>query len=187
MKFRMLVAAIIGALVTAVVLGAALVRNGASAQAGLTQTEERIMYELRRAAVAADARDHVNPYDNVPDAWREAAAHFKEECAVCHGPAGQGDGELGEKLFPAASDLTHPRVQQLSDAELHHIITEGIRLTGMPAMGAHDSPEEIWKLVALIRKLPELSEDDVAKAAGSHQESDAAHVHDEPDSDHPHP
>ena len=73
-------------------------------------------------------------------------------------------------LFPPAPDLTQARTQELSDGELHHIISEGIRLTGMPAMGAHESADGIWKLVALVRKLPELDEAQMARVAASHAE-----------------
>lgn len=177
MKWRFLAWAIAGALIAVGAAGWALMRNGASAQSGLSQVEENLLYRLRKSAVALDAQDRANPYGGAAEAWQEAASHFREECAVCHGSAGRGDGMLGDKLFPPAPDLTQARTQQLSDGELHHIISEGIRLTGMPAMGAHESPDEIWKLVALVRKLPELDEAQMARAAESH--SDAAPAHEE--------
>ncbi|SDN45544.1 Cytochrome c [Lutimaribacter pacificus] len=36
----------------------------------------------------------------------EGRALFTENCAMCHGPAGRGDGELAAGLDPAPPDLT---------------------------------------------------------------------------------
>lgn len=177
MKRRLLVAFGLGAGLSLAVAGWALVRNGASARDGLTAYEERILYQVRKVAIAAEAGSAANPLAGFPDVWREAAGHYVEECAVCHGPAGRGDGLLGPKLFPPATNLTLDRVQQLSDAELHHIISEGIRMTGMPAMAGSDSPEEIWKLVSLIRQLPELDAAALKQAADAHRHGGDGHKH----------
>lgn len=36
----------------------------------------------------------------------EGAAIYDENCALCHGPTGRGDGEVSGDLTPAPSDLT---------------------------------------------------------------------------------
>jgi mono/diheme cytochrome c family protein len=53
--------------------------------------------------------------------------------------------------------------QRLTDGELYSIIENGIRLTGMPAWGATESieSENSWALVAFIRHLPKLGEDEL--------------------------
>ena len=43
----------------------------------------------------------------------------------------------------------------MADGELFYIISNGVRLTGMPAWEEEDSPEEIWDLVSFIRRLPQ--------------------------------
>ena len=63
--------------------------------------------------------------------------------------------------FPKVPDLTATQVQQRSDGALFYIIQNGIRWTGMPAWKEEHSPEETWKLVALIRKAPTLTEADM--------------------------
>jgi len=55
--------------------------------------------------------------------------------------------------------MTQPDTQGLSDGELFYIVTNGIRLTGMPAWGA-GSPEDdqaTWRLVHFIRGLRTLT------------------------------
>jgi hypothetical protein len=58
-----------------------------------------------------------------------------------------------------------PATQQLTDGELFSIIENGIRLTGMPAWGT-GSPEDeraSWALVHFIRRLPKLTDEEIAR------------------------
>jgi len=66
---------------------------------------------------------------------------------------------INEGLFPPAPDLRQPRTQDLSDGEIFFIIKHGIRFTGMPGWGGDDA--ENWKLVAFIRHLPALSQQEL--------------------------
>ena len=59
-------------------------------------------------------------------------------------------------MYPKVPDLRDSETQKLTDGELYYIISNGVRFTGMPAFGGEDSPEEIWKLVLFIRRLPNL-------------------------------
>jgi hypothetical protein len=55
--------------------------------------------------------------------------------------------------------------QSLTDGELFSIIEHGIRLTGMPGWG-NGTPEgerDSWGLVHFIRRLPKLTEADIAR------------------------
>ena len=56
-------------------------------------------------------------------------------------------------MYPRATDLTSPEVQQYADRELFWIIKNGIRLSGMPAFGKVESDEHIWNLVNYVRSL----------------------------------
>ena len=73
-------------------IGMVLARNGLSARTGLTPVEDRALYEVRKRVIAFDTGERQNPQAG---RWREAVHHFQEECAVCHGVAGKGDGMLG--------------------------------------------------------------------------------------------
>jgi mono/diheme cytochrome c family protein len=75
------------------------------------------------------------------------------ECAMCHGPDGHTPTDSGRWMYPRASDLTSPAVQQYSDRELFWIVKNGIRLSGMPAFGRVESDEHIWNLVHYVRTL----------------------------------
>ncbi len=47
-----------------------------------------------------------------------------------------------------------------TDEEIRWIVSNGIKMTGMPAFGSHHSPEEIVALTAFVSALPGLTADD---------------------------
>src|SRR5260370_17026746 len=53
--------------------------------------------------------------------------------------------------------------QQLTDGDLYYIIRNGVPLTGMPAWGEPDTPQddESWQLVLFIRHLPKLTAEEI--------------------------
>ncbi|HKU25260.1 MAG TPA: c-type cytochrome [Candidatus Sulfotelmatobacter sp.] len=84
---------------------------------------------------------------------------FIARCSVCHGYDGSAQTQVGRALYPKPPDLRQPPTQELTDGEIHYIIQNGVRLTGMPAWSTkHAQPEEdSWKLVLFIRQLREPS------------------------------
>ena len=87
--------------------------------------------------------------------------HFAAHCAVCHGAPGVPKGDIGRGLYPPPPDLAKA-TQLYSPAELFWIVKNGIKMTGMPAWIDH-SDEELWAIVAFIKKLPGMSEQDYAR------------------------
>jgi mono/diheme cytochrome c family protein len=118
----------------------------------------------RNIATPADAKNLTNPrQQQTTEMIAEADEHFVEHCGACHGIDGRGDTVIGRNLYPKVPDMGQPDTQQLSDGELYYIISNGIRLTGMPAWGSEDKPEAIWDLVSLIRRLPKLSPEELQR------------------------
>ncbi len=101
-----------------------------------------------------------NPLAGSPDAIRAGMAHYKEMCVTCHGAPGVDPSEIGEGLNPPAPDLTLPKVQERTDGQLFWLVQNGIRMTGMPAFGPTHKDEEVWKIVAFLRHLPELTQEE---------------------------
>lgn len=79
----------------------------------------------------------------------DAAALFKQKCAVCHGADGKGSSAMGKTL--KVRDLSSDDVQKQSDAELTDIITSG--KNKMPPYKGKISDDEIKGLVGYIRTL----------------------------------
>jgi len=94
-------------------------------------------------AVAAIApAQQKNPFDN-PAGIEQGAALFQVHCAYCHGARGEGG---------RGADLTTGRYRRGgSDTELYATVRNGIPGTEMPAIKATD--EELWKMVAFVKKL----------------------------------
>ena len=81
-------------------------------------------------------------------------------CANCHGAPGVNWAKFSEGLHPDPPDLKEV-VGELSPAQLFWVIRNGINMTGMPSFaqaGAND--DEIWSMVAFLKKLPTVSEAD---------------------------
>lgn len=70
---------------------------------------------------------------------------FSSTCASCHGLDGRG----GER---APNIAERPKVQRLSDAQIAHIIENGIPGTGMPAFHSLES-SDVKAVVAYLRSL----------------------------------
>jgi mono/diheme cytochrome c family protein len=108
-------------------------------------------------SVAASAED--------PAGAKAFAAHG---CTTCHGGPGVGWAKLSEGLHPDPPDLKEV-VDHRSPAQLFWVVKNGINMTGMPSFalaGAKD--EEIWQIVAFLKKLPSVSEADYKSWTAAH-------------------
>ncbi len=122
--------------------------------------EKRLAGFALDRSVARRSPRLANPLRATAEVLRGGMAHYREMCVTCHGGPGVEASEVGDGLNPAAPDLTIPKVQRRTDGELFWLVQNGIRMTGMPAFGPTHKDEEIWKIVAFVRHLPELRPDE---------------------------
>jgi mono/diheme cytochrome c family protein len=88
---------------------------------------------------------------------REFAAHG---CANCHGGPGVTWAKFSEGLRPDPPDLKDV-VNDRTPSQLFWVIKNGINMTGMPSFAlAGTKDEEIWSIVAFLKKLSTVSEAD---------------------------
>jgi mono/diheme cytochrome c family protein len=130
-----------------------------------SKTEEGLARFALNRAVARRAPKSPSPVGSSPEVLRVGMAHYRENCLGCHGAPGVDAAEYGQGLNPPAPDLTLPRVQKRSDGELYWITANGIRMTGMPAFSPTHKEEELWKIVAFLRHLPELTPEEEKELA----------------------
>jgi cytochrome c oxidase cbb3-type subunit 2/cytochrome c oxidase cbb3-type subunit I/II len=83
---------------------------------------------------------------------------FKQLCATCHGPTGQGDGPASASLNPSPRDMSDAEWQaSVDDAHLRTVIKDGGPAAGlspmMTAFGHALDDEDLDNLVAYIRTL----------------------------------
>ena len=141
----------------AFVFGTGAYNVAASSPPGKIETK-LASYALRRS-VERRAPVKSNPFTK-PEDVRFGLAHYKENCLDCHGAPGVEESEFGQGLNPPAPDLTLPAMQKMPDGELFWIVSNGIRSTGMPAFSPTHKEEELWKIVAFVRHLPEIRADE---------------------------
>lgn len=85
-------------------------------------------------------------------------AVFDKSCALCHGPAGKGDGPMAAGLDPKPQDLTDRSVMaKRSDWELYLVIRDGGKALGLsPQMFSYKSllkDQQIRDAAAYVRSL----------------------------------
>ena len=130
---------------------------------------------------------------DVPDLSRKdmilaGLSDYAGMCAGCHGEPGKSPGIIKQGLNPAPPDLDH-LAEEGTAAEMFWVISNGIRMTGMPAFGKSHQPEEIWPVVAFLQSARDITAADYteminkAKGKGHHgtesdeHDGDTGHRH----------
>jgi mono/diheme cytochrome c family protein len=147
---------VLAAIGAGVVVGAGWVDFSASASP--SRLEERAAQFALNRSIARHAPSKENPLADSSEAVTAGLVLFRAHCVTCHGAPGVDPTEEGASLNPPAPGLTLPRVQARPDGQLFWIVSRGIRMTGMPAFGPSRNEQEIWQLVAALRRLPQLSD-----------------------------
>lgn len=83
------------------------------------------------------------------------AAHFHSGCAFCHGAPGVPISPIAQSMLPSPPDLS-TSMREWRDRELFWIVKNGLKYTGMPAWAAQQRDDEVWAVVAFLRRLPTL-------------------------------
>jgi mono/diheme cytochrome c family protein len=97
------------------------------------------------------------------------AGLYDQHCAMCHGGPG-----TPRAAWVAGMNPTPPYIidagRRFSPAQLHWIISRGVKMTGMPAWRGVETPAQTWDVVAFLEALPYLDQGAyrrvVTKAAG---------------------
>jgi thiosulfate dehydrogenase len=125
-------------------------------------------FEKTLAKMALHARVDKEMPKSVPIAADEAgyvagAQVYKENCAVCHGVAGQPKTAIAKGMFPDPPKLMEGTgVTDDPPAESYWKVANGIRMTGMPGFDKTLSTTQMWQvslLVANADKLPKTAQD----------------------------
>ena len=95
------------------------------------------------------------PLDD-PDLIRTGLIEYHDLCVVCHGAPGVPISPIGQGLNPSPPLLADEAAEEEA-GELFWITKNGIKMTGMPAFGVTHSDEELWAIVAFMKKMGSLS------------------------------
>jgi mono/diheme cytochrome c family protein len=157
--------ALIGALAIAAAIGGAVFFFGGFYSVSAADDHFAIVsWALKQTRQASIARhsggDPPGSLDDPATVQAGAYAYGARGCVHCHGAPGIGWDKFSEGLRPYPPDLKD-LVAERTPGQLFWVVKNGIKFTGMPSFGAIEVPDqELWSIVAFIRKLPTVSEAD---------------------------
>jgi len=164
---RLVWATVLGA-ASALALLVAFRGHGISAMRPPSALEERAARAAWRFLVPTRVKQETNPVAASDAVLIEAAEHWADHCAVCHGSDGRGSTKLSRHMYPPVPDFRASPTQSLTDGELFYAIEQGIPWTAMPACttGTDEGARESWALVCFIRHAPSLTPAEITRIEG---------------------
>jgi mono/diheme cytochrome c family protein/ketosteroid isomerase-like protein len=134
-----------------------------------------VIDNLREQSITARMADAQVPNLDDPKAIAAGAVNYSAMCTGCHLAPGVTDTEIRPGLYPMPPDLT--KVGAEDAKRTFWIIKHGIKMSAMPAWGKTHSDEQIWDMVAFIRKLPGMTPEQYAALGGKPPAEDEDHMH----------
>jgi mono/diheme cytochrome c family protein len=117
--------------------------------------------KIRMASISRHAVEQPPVSLDDPAAVLAGARAFSERgCVSCHGAPGGTWAKFSEGMTPSPPDLAEI-AKERTPAEIFWVVKHGLKFTGMPSFAAIDvKDDEIWKIVAFVKKLPGVSDAD---------------------------
>jgi mono/diheme cytochrome c family protein len=101
--------------------------------------------------IPEEEKERENPLKGDEEAIALGKTLFSSQCTMCHGPEGQGDGDLAADMQLAMPDFRSSKARERTDGELFYILSKGHG--SMPAQGARMPEKNRWSMVNHIRTL----------------------------------
>ncbi|WP_421914707.1 c-type cytochrome [Mesorhizobium sp.] len=121
-------------------------------------TYQLLHFSFNRA-VSVRSSEYTPPAD-LNDPWRVrlGAQQFHLVCSNCHGGPGLGQSPIALSMQPRPQSLPAV-VKQFDDKELFWIVKHGVKFSAMPSWPNQTRDDEVWSMVAFLKKLPSMSAD----------------------------
>jgi len=179
----------VGMLLVAGALGAAAFVYAGVYDVAATKHHTGLTYHLLHYAmlrsVKTRADDIKPPPLDAPDRFRSGLALYAGHCVQCHGAPGVSPEPFAFGLRPAPVNLVEPG-RNWTPSQIYWIVKHGVKMTAMPGWQYRLTEEELWDLVAFVKRLPALSPVEYktleAAAAQPHRKA-AARIGGQPDGD----
>jgi len=85
----------------------------------------------------------------------KGAGAYETNCRACHGSPELHSPRVVREMTPRPPYLPQT-IPKWENDELFYIVKHGIKFTGMPAWPAQQRDDEVWAMVAFLRRLPNL-------------------------------
>ena len=100
----------------------------------------------------SDSAKKENPVKSSPTSIASGKKKYGQDCAMCHGKEGAGDGDLAEDMHLKLKDLRDAEsLKDMTDADVYTIINNG--KGKMMGEEGRLKPDEIWDVVNFVRSL----------------------------------
>ena len=157
-SWRLAVARVLAVLVAIGIGGFAFVSAGlmpiAASEGHWAVTRVFLHYVMRRSVATATIGLEAPPLDD-PALVAKGAGHYATGCLPCHGAPGVPRSPVVERMLPVPPYL--PDVTgELTAEETFWVIKHGLKYTAMPGWLAQARDDEVWAMVAFVRRLPRL-------------------------------
>ena len=122
--------------------------------------------------IPGSAKKLKNPVKPTAESIENGKLLFSSQCAMCHGAAGDGSGDLAARLDFDMPDFTNPEEASMrTDGEWFHVITNG--KGAMKGYGSFTTVDERWEIVHYLRALQQSqnASDEELDAAMKYQET----------------
>jgi len=102
--------------------------------------------------VPPEEAQRLNPVKPTSASIAEGKNLFSTQCAMCHGAAGDGKGDLAVELKMKLRDYRDPAaLKGITDGELHYVLVKG--KGQMPGQEGRMKETQLWNLVNYVRSL----------------------------------
>ena len=180
---------LVGVLAVAIVAALIFIYSGAYNVAATKENsslKEWLLETTMESSVASHAGDIEVPDLSDDERLPSGASHYDSMCVTCHGAPGRERAEFAAHLNPEPPDFgaDPEELEEWSAAEVFWISKHGVEMTGMPAWGPTHSDGELWNIVALMHRFPQMSSDEYdmllekADETGHHHGGGQGHAHD---------
>lgn len=153
---------IVGTVLAAVAVSLAVVYTGAYNVAAGEPHADIVRWTLDTALHRSVSR-RAGEIDLAGDPPRvlieKGAGHYAHTCVQCHGAPGREAADWARGMRPEPPSLVEA-AGEWRPREIHWIVNNGIRMSGMPAIGEGHSEEDVLALTAFVSALPGLTEED---------------------------
>lgn len=170
----------VGMLLLLVLIGLIVVLTGGYNVAATERHNPLVGWALTTAMrnhVQGAADDLTAPAEITPAMIEAGAGEYKAMCAHCHGGVGESRAEWAETMRPIPPALAQA-ADRWSIEEVHWIVSNGVKMSGMPAFGPTHDEATMWNIAAFVKRLPEMSGAQYsAYEAGHGSKGAAGHSH----------
>ncbi|WP_299821787.1 cytochrome c [uncultured Jannaschia sp.] len=170
---------VVGTLLVGVVVWLTVTYSGAYNVAATDPHADAVRWTLdttMHRSVARRAGEVERPDSFSEELIAEGAGHYAGSCVHCHGAPGRDPSAWSRGMRPEPPHLVEAAAEW-RPGEIHWIVENGIKMSGMPAFGEHHTLEEIAGLTAFVTRLPGMSPEDYAALTGDGAHGAEGHAH----------